>query len=257
VLHADTHSPESSVSVENKLLLSKIQKGGGGRAGGWGSGEREHVLRGGGGHSVTPERGIPPSDEDEDRAGHEEGRFKIAFSRRTGAERGSGGKWGGREEKKEEKERGSCEEEELEKRVRELGSEVDALRIEKGAAEACMQQLRLQNKADVNWYESQLQALEHDSQQFAIASQQLRELEKKLRELELQFASELQVGWQRLSRFTAVSGSIFPALLQSLAASFTAVYLCCCAYVCCLAKSCANSRSSSRERYYCNSNDTY
>ena len=249
MLHADTHSPESSVSVENKLLLSKIQVGE--RAGGgWGSGEREHVLRGGGGHSVTPDRDTPPCDEVEDGAGHE-GRFKIAFSRRTGAERGSGGKWGGGEEKKGKKERGSCEVEELEERVRELGSEVDALRIEKGAAEACMQQLRLQNKADVNWYESQLQALEHDSQQFAIASQQLRELEKKLRELELQFASELQVGWQRLSRFTAVSGSIFPALLQSLAASFTAVYLCCCAYVCCLAKSCANSRSSSRERYCC------
>jgi outer membrane murein-binding lipoprotein Lpp len=193
---------------------------------------------------VTPGRDTPPCDEVEDGAGHE-GRFKIAFSRRTGAERGSGGKWGGEEEKKEKKEkkgRGSCEVEELEERVRELGSEVDALRIEKGAAEACMQQLRLQNKADVNWYESQLQALEHDSQQFGIASQKLRELEKKMREGELQFVSELQVGRQRLSCFTAVFYRSISLLLH--------VRLL-------LAKSCANSRSSSRERYYCNSKDRY
>ena len=113
--------------------------------------------------------------------------------------------------------------EELEKRVRELGSEVDALRIEKGAAEACMQQLRLQNKADVNWYESQLQALEHDSQQFGIASQNLRELEKKLREGELQFASELQVGWQRLSLlYCSLWQRFLPQYMFAAARIFTA-----------------------------------
>ena len=53
---------------------------------------------------------------------------------------------------------------------------VSVLQKEKEEAQAMLEQVQVQSKVDINWYESQLQALEHDSLQLSIATSKVRML---------------------------------------------------------------------------------
>ena len=73
----------------------------------------------------------------------------------------------------------------------ELQQMVSVLRKEKEEAQAALAQMQLQSKVDINWYESQLQALEHDSCQLAIATSRVRMLESESEVAKAQGEQEL------------------------------------------------------------------
>jgi len=63
--------------------------------------------------------------------------------------------------------------------VEKLQQMVSVLQKEKEEAQAMLEQVQVQSKVDISWYESQLQALEHDSLQLTIATSRVRMLQSE------------------------------------------------------------------------------
>jgi len=82
--------------------------------------------------------------------------------------------------------------------VEKLQQMMSVLQKEKEEAQAILEQVQVQNKVDINWYESQLRALENDSLQFVIATSRVRMLQSESEAAQAQGKREVDAIRQEL-----------------------------------------------------------